>query len=114
MKEIQLQSNQNGIITVNQQVITDIVKKELIDVVGVYESEKNAILEVLDKLTRKVKINQDEESYELTIPIKVIYGVNIQATAFSVQERIAYALASMLGLSNVEINILVDQVVIPK
>lgn len=114
MKEIRLQSNQNGIITANQQVITDIVKKELTEVAGVYESEKNAILEVLDKLTRKVKINQDEDLYELTIPIKVIYGVNIQATAFSVQERIAYALVSMLGLSNVEINILVDQVVIPK
>jgi len=105
-----LLDNEDGNVKISNQVIVSIVEKEIIEIVGVGDIKgKNLVTQFFKSMRSNIGIDLDKQDIlNLHIPIKVLYGTNIQTIAYNVQKRLKKVITEFLGIYDVVIHIKVE------
>lgn len=112
-QEIQAQF---GKISIREEVIATISGVAAMECYGLVGMAPRNIQEELTDLLRKdnfergVDVQFNEESVTIQLYIVVEYGVKISEVAKNVQERVKYAIETMLGLNVDRVNVKVQSV----
>lgn len=112
MKQYLVAENTIGRVTVSESTIQEMILEELIQVVGVHAKEPSLFGKLMEPFSKRVKFVQTNEHLTVTVPIKVFYGTNVMAVAKAVQDRIQFALASMLGVDHLTIHIYIEGLIL--
>ena len=96
MKNIIISTSPDGSISVSSQIIQTIVNESLLKVIGIYKKDQNFFERLLKN--ENIRTNTEQNNIILDIPVKVIYGHNINSVCLETQKIIIYNLAQFLGL----------------
>ncbi|MBE7011556.1 MAG: Asp23/Gls24 family envelope stress response protein [Ruminococcaceae bacterium] len=97
-------------------VISAIAAKSVEGVNGMQTGVTGGIVEFLGKKnpSKGVKVVVTDEVVDVDISISVTYGCRIQQVAKEIQEKVKSEIESMTGYSVNSVNVLIDDVVVPK
>lgn len=109
-----------GIVKISDEVvgaIAGLATTEIEGIVGMSAGPVEGITQILTgkkNLSKGVKVTVGENSATIDLYLVVEYGINIPKVALMVQENVKKAVESMTGLNVSDINIHVQNVIIPK
>lgn len=108
-----------GNIKIADEVVRIVASKAAMEISGVYRMSGGVADEVnkifgKKNLAKGVKVEVGEKECTVEAYIVVEYGVSIPEVAGSVQQNIIRAITDMTGLKVVEVNVVVQDVHIPK
>lgn len=109
-----------GIVKISDEVvgvIAGLATTEIKGIVGMSTGITGGITQILSgkkNLSKGVKVNVGENSASIDLFVVVEYGVKIPELALQVQENVKKAVETMTGLIVSEVNIHVQNVVVPK
>lgn len=109
-----------GIVKISDEVvgvIAGLATTEIKGVVGMSANLVGGITQILSgkkNLSKGVKVSIGENSATIDLFIVVDYGVKITEVAAAVQENVRKAVEAMTGLTVSQVNIHVQNVMIPK
>lgn len=116
MKEYIAKTDENGSVTISEEVIASIAAIAATEIDGVAGLGTTNVADFLGKKTpaKGVKILIGEDSAEISITISVKKGYVIPSVAKSVQSSVISAVESMAGLSVSAVNVKVGGVAFDK
>ncbi len=104
-----------GTITITEQFLSKLIGFEVTSCFGVVgmvpSGSKQKIIGVFSKeqsLDTGVKVLGDANSIDVEIHIVVIYGMNINAIAASITEKVKYAVKEITGITVNKVSVMVD------
>lgn len=109
-----------GIVKISDEVvgvIAGLATTEIEGIAGMSTGPVEGITQILTgkkNLSKGVKVSVEENSAAIDLYLAVEYGVNIPEISLKVQENVKKAVESMTGLNVSDINIHVQNVIIPK
>lgn len=108
-----------GNVSISDEVISVIASAEALSVEGVVDMRGTLTTDVVEMLGVKNKakgIKTGIIDNEVSIEIKLVveYGKNLIEIASKVQEKVKEAVNNMTGLDVIEINVLIENIVMPK
>ena len=108
-----------GNVSISDEVISVIASAEALSVEGVIDMRGTLTTDVVEMLGVKNKakgIKTGIIDNEVSIEIKLVveYGKNLIEIASKVQEKVKEAVNNMTGLDVIEINVLIENIVMPK
>ncbi len=108
-----------GNVSISDEVISVIASAEALSVEGVVDMRGTLTTDVVEMLGVKNKakgIKTGIIDNEVSIEIKLVveYGKNLIEIASKVQEKVKDAVNNMTGLDVIEINVLIENIVMPK
>ena len=110
-KQYIVNPQENGSVMISEDVISRIVLQALADVDGFVSVGAKTGMDIIELIGRKnwgkgLKITIGEEN-QLCIDCNVIiaYGSNVMNVATAIQEAAVSALASMIGLEKISVNV---------
>lgn len=109
-----------GIVKISDEVvgvIAGLATTEIKGIVGMSTGITGGITQILSgkkNLSKGVKVNVGENSASIDLFVVVEYGVKIPELALQVQENVKKTVETMTGLIVSEVNIHVQNVVVPK
>lgn len=109
-----------GIVKISDEVvgvIAGLATTEIEGIAGMSTGPVEGITQILTgkkNLSKGVKVSVEENSAAIDLYLAVEYGVNIPKISLKVQENVKKAVESMTGLNVSDINIHVQNVIIPK
>ncbi|RXI46015.1 Asp23/Gls24 family envelope stress response protein [Clostridium tetani] len=109
-----------GIVKISDEVIgviAGLATTEIEGIAGMSAGPVEGITQILTgkkNLSKGVKVTVGENSATIDLYLVVEYGINIPEVALGVQENVKKAVESMTGLNVSDINIHVQNVIIPK
>ncbi|MCA0969244.1 Asp23/Gls24 family envelope stress response protein [Halobacillus litoralis] len=109
--------NQNGHITITNEVISTIAGGAAVECYGIVGmASKSQIRDGLTEMLRKenfskgVVVRQEEDHLHIDMYIIVSYGTKISEVAHNVQSQVKYTLSKTVGLSVDSVNIYIQGV----
>lgn len=109
--------NQNGHITITNEVISTVAGGAAVECYGIVGmASKNQIRDGLSEMLKKenfskgVVVRQEEDSLHIDMYIIVSYGTKISEVAHNVQSQVKYTLNKTVGLSVDSVNIYIQGV----
>ena len=110
-KQYIINPQENGCIMISEDVISKIVLQAMTDVEGYVSAGAKPGMDIIELIGRKnwgkgVKVTVGEDN-QLCVDCNVIvsYGSNVMSVATAIQEAAVSALASMVGLEMVSVNV---------
>lgn len=108
----------SGTVHITEDVIISIASVETNNIDGIYEIPVNMVERLSGRAARAVgkdiEVNIDEENVFLTIKTAVEYGKDIIEISKFVQEKVRDKIELMTGLNVMEVNVIINNIVIPK
>ena len=119
MSSEKMMDKNGGVIISNEviSIISAIAAKSVEGVSGMQNSVAGGIVEFLGKKnpSKGVKVNfTEDEDVEIDISVSISYGCRIQQVAVEIQEKVKAEVEAMTGYNVKAVNILVEDVAIPK
>lgn len=108
--------NKNGLITVDENVIINIVANVAKDCFGIVEMESKNASEEFWSLFKKnsydkgIYVTFEENRILIDLHIMVSYGINIPAITESIVHKVTYTVEQITGFTVKSINVFVDSV----
>lgn len=108
--------NSNGIIAVDDNVISNIVSIVAGNCFGITGMSAKNVTEEFWELFRRdtsdkgISVRCNNNAIEVDLHITVVYGINIPAITESIAHKITYTLEEMTGFKVSSVNIFVDSV----
>lgn len=108
--------NKNGMITVDENVIVNIVANVAKDCFGIVEMEsKNASEEFWSLFRRNphdkgIHVTFEENTISIDLHIMVSYGINIPAITESIVHKVTYTVEQITGFTVRTVNVFVDSI----
>ncbi|TGB04884.1 Asp23/Gls24 family envelope stress response protein [Halobacillus salinus] len=109
--------NQNGHITITNEVISTVAGGAAVECYGIVGmASKNQIRDGLSEMLKKenfskgVVVRQEEDNLHIDMFIIVSYGTKISEVAHNVQSQVKYTLNKTVGLSVDSVNIYIQGV----
>ena len=108
--------NENGIIAVDDNVISNIVSIVAGNCFGITGMKAKNVTEEFWELFRRdpsdkgISVRCADNAIEVDLHIMVIYGINIPAITNSIAHKITYTLEELTGFKVSSVNIFVDSV----
>lgn len=109
-----------GIVKISDEVVGVIAGLATTEIKGIVEMSSGItggitqILNAKKNLSKGVKVNVGENSASIDLFVVVEYGVKIPDLALQVQENVKKAVETMTGLIVSEVNVHVQNVIVPK
>lgn len=107
----------NGKVTIETEVITEIVGMEMASIPGVVGMAsqhrlKDGMTELLRKesYSKGIVIKEENNNVELRVHVVVLYGIQIRQIAETIQRRIQYKLQESFGINVSKIHVKVEDV----
>ena len=104
-----------GTITVSEQFLLKLIGYQVTScfgVVGMVPSDsKQRLIRVFTKepaLDTGIKVSGDANSIDVELHIVVTYGMNINAIAASITEKVKYAVKEITGINVDKVSVMVD------
>lgn len=104
-----------GTITVTEQFLSKLIGFQVTSCFGVVgmvpSGSKQKIIGVFSKepaLDTGIKVSGDVNSIDVEIHIVVTYGMNINAIAASITEKVKYAVEDITGITVDKVSVMVD------
>lgn len=108
--------NNNGIITISNDVIANIAGDAATKCYGVVgmavRSRVDGIASLLkrDAMSKGIKVVTDEDELIIDVHVIVGYGINIKTTSESIIESVKYNVENVTGFTVREVNVHVESV----
>ncbi|MBN1872177.1 MAG: Asp23/Gls24 family envelope stress response protein [Candidatus Omnitrophica bacterium] len=112
----EVNGNNLGSVSVDNEVIKNIALRAAIDIGGVYKTKKTLLKKAFRLLTRKetadgVKLDFVSDSeLKVSLQLTVGYGMNIPHITGTVQDNVKRAIEYMTGLTVIEVNIKISDI----
>lgn len=103
----------NGVITLDENVVSTIAGLAARDVEGVYEVGKSRLISFGDNPTRGVHTEVGTRQAAFDLDVVIEYGADIRQVAQHLRERTAAEVAKMAGREVVELNVNVIDIHLP-
>ena len=104
-----------GTITITEQFLSKLIGFQVTSCFGVVgmvpSGSRQKIMGVFSKepaLDTGIKVSGDVNSIDVEIHIVVTYGMNINAIAASITEKVKYAVEDITGISVDKVSVMVD------
>lgn len=104
-----------GTITITEQFLSKLIGYQVTSCFGVVgmvpSGSRQKILGVFSKqpaLDTGIKVSGDAESIDVELHIVVSYGMNINAMAASITEKVKYAVEDITGITVNRVSVMVD------
>lgn len=103
----------NGVITLDENVVSTIAGLAARDVEGVYEVGKSRLISFGDNPTRGVHTEVGEKQAAFDLDVIIEYGADIREVVQNLRERTAAEVQKMAGREVVELNVNVIDIHLP-
>ena len=104
-----------GTITITEQFLSKLIGSEVTSCFGVVgmvpRGSKQKIIDVFKKepaIDTGIKVTGDFDSIDVELHIVVSYGMNINAIAASITEKVTYAVEEITGIKVGKVSVMVD------
>lgn len=107
-----------GTIVITEQFLSKLIGFEVTSCFGVVgmvpSGSKQRIIDVLSKgkaIDTGIKVSGDAETIDVEIHIIVTYGMNINAIATSITEKVKYTVKEVTGINVDKVSVMVDGII---
>ena len=100
---------EKGVLRISEDVISEIAEQALRDMEEVYGVDKqNIFMSILKPAKNSVKIKPVEDIIEVSLSVKLKYGINITKTAEKIQKIVKASIQNMTRITVAKVNVTVS------